>query len=76
MDSDIRMMNVKEVMDLTGLSRTTLWRRVRQGTFPIPRQLGPRRFAWLNSEMIEFLNDLPPVSYAKVDRMNGEVRPS
>jgi prophage regulatory protein len=76
MENDLRMMSVKEVMALTGLSRTTLWRRVRQGTFPIPRQLGPRCFAWLNSEMIEFLNDLPPVSYAKVDRMNGEVRPS
>lgn len=76
MDSEIRMVSVKEVMAVTGLSRTTLWRRVRQGTFPIPRQLGPRRFAWLNNELNEFLNDLPPVSYAKVDRTNGEVRPS
>jgi prophage regulatory protein len=76
MESDIRMMNVKEVMDLTGLSRTTLWRRVRRGDFPTPRQLGPRRFAWLNTDIKEFLLNLPPVPYAKAEGMNGEVRPS
>ena len=34
------MLRPREVMARTGLSRTTLWRRVRAGTFPAPTQLG------------------------------------
>lgn len=76
MKSEFVMLDVKKVMGITGLSRTTLWRRVKDGEFPVPRQLGPRRFAWCSTELYEFLEGLPPVSYSKIARMNGDSAPS
>lgn len=35
-----------EVYRRTTLSRTTIWRRVREGSFPAPARLGAQRVAW------------------------------
>ena len=35
-----RIMRIPEVVKLTGLSKTTIWRRVRSGDFPLPVKLG------------------------------------
>ena len=40
------MLRPSEVMVRTGLSRTTLWRRVRAGTFPPPHELGKSAIGW------------------------------
>jgi prophage regulatory protein len=40
-----KMLRPPEVMAYTGLSRTTLWRRVRAGTFPPPTELGASAIA-------------------------------
>jgi prophage regulatory protein len=74
MELEIRMLSVKEVMEMTGLSRTTLWRRVRNGEFPLPRQLGPRRSAWLNTEILDHLTNLPAVSHGGKDCKNFNIR--
>lgn len=36
----------KVVLDITGFSSTTLWRRVKDGDFPQPVQLSPNRKGW------------------------------
>ena len=40
------MLRPPEVMKRTGLCRSTLWRRVRAGTFPAPIELGPNAIGW------------------------------
>ena len=35
-----RIVRTPEVVRLTGLSKTTIWRRVRSGDFPLPLKLG------------------------------------
>lgn len=50
-----RMLRAPEVMALTGLSRTTLWRRVRAGTFPAPVELGQNSIGWPASEISAWL---------------------
>jgi prophage regulatory protein len=40
--------------DLT-LSRTTVWRGVKAGTFPKPIQLTPTRIAWKATSILEWL---------------------
>ena len=35
-----RMVRLPEVLEITGLSRTTIWRRERDGSFPPPIRLG------------------------------------
>ena len=36
----LEILRVKSVLAATGLSRTTLWRRIRSGDFPRPLRLG------------------------------------
>ena len=41
-----RIMRVKEVMAVTGLSRTTIWRLERSGEFPASVQLSAMAKGW------------------------------
>ena len=57
------MLRPPEVMKRTGLSRTTLWRRVRAGTFPAPYQLGANSIGWPESEIATWLESRPRHTY-------------
>ncbi len=43
------------VQSRTGLSRSTIYLRVAQGTFPRPIPLGPRAVGWLEHEVEAWL---------------------
>ena len=47
-----RMLDLKELTQFVRLSRSTVYRRVRAGTFPAPIQTSERRIAWLIDEVI------------------------
>jgi prophage regulatory protein len=51
-DSILRLPAVKT---RTGLSRSTIYLRVSQGTFPRPVSLGGRAVGWLEEEIQEWL---------------------
>ena len=61
---DHRMLRPPEVMARTGLSRTTIWRRVRAGTFPTPTELGENSIGWLASEITAWLENQPHRTYS------------
>ena len=46
-----RMLRAPEVMARTGLSRTTIWRQVKAGTFPAPYELGKNSIGWPSSSI-------------------------
>ena len=48
----------KQVQDRTGLSRSTIYLRIQQGTFPRPISLGPRAVGWLENEIEAWLTSL------------------
>jgi predicted DNA-binding transcriptional regulator AlpA len=54
-----RIMNTPEVVEATGVSRTTLWRLEREGKFPRRRQLIGHRIGWLESEIDEWIQARP-----------------
>ncbi len=58
-----RMLRPPEVMARTGLSRTTLWRRVRAGTFPPPTELGANAIGWPASAISAWLTSRPQRTY-------------
>jgi prophage regulatory protein len=58
-----RMLRPAEVMALLGWSRTTLWRRVRDGAFPAPMELGPNSIGWSESVAIAVRDALPRRTY-------------
>ena len=57
------MLRPLEVMERTGLSRTSLWRRVRAGTFPAAIELGPNAIGWPASVITEWLENRPRRTY-------------
>lgn len=50
-----RILRRKQVQDLTGLSRSTIYLRIAHGTFPKAISLGARAVGWLESEIDEWL---------------------
>ena len=55
-----RIVREPECLNLTGLSRSTRWRREREGTFPKRRRLGPNCSGWLLSEILEWIEARAP----------------
>ena len=50
-----RILRLPEVKRSTGLSRSTLYLRISEGTFPKPVNLGGRAVGWLEAEIQEWL---------------------
>ena len=57
------MLRPSEVMARTGLSRTTIWRHVRAGTFPPPTELGVNSIGWPDSVISDWLSKRPRQTY-------------
>jgi prophage regulatory protein len=45
----------KQVEKRTGLSRSTIYLRIQEGTFPKPVSLGARTVGWIENEIQEWL---------------------
>ena len=57
-----RVVRIREVCELTGLSRTTIWRRINDKSFPPSIPLGPqgtRARGWRHSDIQTWINTLP-----------------
>jgi prophage regulatory protein len=63
-----RFIRQPEVEQLTGLSRTTIWRRERVGQFPPRRALGGGLTGWLASEVAAWIESRPVASTANDTR--------
>ena len=53
----ISILRRPEVEARTGLSRSTIYLKVAQGTFPKPINLGPRAVGWVAAEVDRWLED-------------------
>lgn len=50
-----RILRLPEVIERTGLSRSTIYLRVASESFPAPVQLGGRAVGWIESELEEWV---------------------
>ncbi len=53
-----RVLRISEVTEATGLSRTSIWRRERAGTFPARVRLGDRAVGWRSNEIEAWIRGL------------------
>lgn len=53
----MRLIKLKEVMDCTGLGRSSIYYHIGDGSFPKPVSLGARSVAWVQSEVEEWILD-------------------
>lgn len=54
------LLRPREVFRRVALSRTTVWRRVREGSFPQPVNLGPKRIAWREADVVAWIEAQEP----------------
>lgn len=51
-----RILRLPEVKRISGLSHSTIYNHINQGTFPKPQNLGGRSVGWKESEIREWMN--------------------
>lgn len=54
-----RLLRLPEVKRRVGLGRSTIYRRMRDGTFPTARDLGGGVIAWSEAEVSEWIASRP-----------------
>jgi prophage regulatory protein len=51
-----RLIRRKELVRIIGYSSTSIWRRIKEGSFPLAVRIGPAAVAWKLSEVEEWMN--------------------
>ncbi len=54
-----KFLTQKQVVDLVGLSRTTIWRLERAGQFPRRLQVSAKAVRWNQTEIFEWISSRP-----------------
>src|SRR2546430_1500314 len=57
--STMRVLRIRQVMQVTGLSRMTIYRLERTGNFPQRRRLGMNSVAWLEGDVSQWVDSRP-----------------
>ncbi len=52
---EYQILRLKDVIEMTGLSRSTIYLRMEQGNFPQQINLGSRAVGWISSEIKEWI---------------------
>ncbi|WP_316861116.1 AlpA family transcriptional regulator [uncultured Cohaesibacter sp.] len=52
-----RLIALPEVLNRTSLSRSSLYERMKESQFPKPISLGGRRVAWLETEVVAWIDE-------------------
>ncbi|WP_082021171.1 helix-turn-helix transcriptional regulator [Geobacter anodireducens] len=53
-----RMLKLQEILTLTGVSRSTIWRWTKEGSFPKPARVSPRTIRWRASDVLNWIDSL------------------
>ena len=59
-----RLLKAKEVAIITSLSRVMLPKLVTAGEFPAPLRLSETRFAWRETDIQDWIDSRPPMTWA------------
>lgn len=61
------ILRLPKVLERTGMSKATVYRGIKAGTFPAPVSLGSRAIGWLESSIDEFIESRKVVSRIKAE---------
>jgi len=63
-----RMLRIQQVIRLTGLSRTTIWRLEKKGDFVRRVRLAPNSVGWHEEQILEWIKSRPLVDQAEAPK--------
>jgi len=52
-----KLLRLPQVKDLTGLSKSTIYARITEGSFPKQIPLGPRLVVWIESDIQNWIEE-------------------
>jgi len=55
MEYHVKILRLKQVLNSTGLGRSTIYKYISEGEFPKPLQLSERCVGWLESEVHQWI---------------------
>jgi prophage regulatory protein len=55
-NTEHQIIKLPSVINISGLSRTTIYSRIEKGTFPKQISLGERSVGWIKSEILEWID--------------------
>lgn len=61
--TQLGMLREPQVLELVPVSAATLWRMVKDGTFPRPRRISQRAVAWQRSDVEQWINTREEVGH-------------
>lgn len=53
----MKILRLKQVLEITGLSRSTLYLYIQHQQFPSQIQLGPKRVGWVEDEVVGWIKN-------------------
>jgi prophage regulatory protein len=53
-----RLIRLETVEEMTTLSVSTIYRQMKKGQFPRQRKISERSTRWVESEVLEYINDI------------------
>ena len=59
MNVNDRLLRRRQVEEITGLSRSSIYRLMRNGDFPVPVRVGPSAVRWKASDISAWLESRP-----------------
>ena len=69
-----RLLSKVEVCDKVGLDYSHIWKLMHRGKFPRSRLIGDKRVMWLESEVDQWIADLPKVKLRKGDHIEESAK--
>lgn len=66
-----RIIRLKTVLDRTGLSRSTVYRKIAEGTFPSQLRISVNGAGWSEAEINRWVANPPVYRVAQVDHAAG-----
>lgn len=55
----MRLLRLQDVIEITGLSRASIYRYEARGEFSKRRQVGPNTVRWLDEDLLEWMKSRP-----------------
>lgn len=70
-----KFLPLKAVQEFSTLSRASIYRRIKLGTFPQPVKIGERRVAWRSEDIHTWMSDCSASHISAFDLLAGESHP-
>jgi prophage regulatory protein len=52
-----KILRLPDVKNITGLSRSTIYLKISEGSFPKPISLGPRAVGWVEEHVLQWVQE-------------------